>query len=43
MKGSDGWTLGSAIEMASLILGPLSPEVSALKKSHSTKKAAAKH
>ena len=41
--GSDGWTLGSAIEMASLILGPLSPEASALKKSHSTKKAAAKH
>ena len=41
--GTEGWTLGSAIEMASLILGPLSPEASALKKSHSTKKAAAKH
>ena len=40
--GTEGWTLGSAIEMASLILGPLSPEASALKKSHSTKKAAAK-
>ena len=32
--GTEGWTLGSAIEMASLILGANSPEAMQLKKSH---------
>ena len=32
--GTGGWTLGSAIEMASLILGPNSPEAMKLKNSH---------